>query len=147
MTLMRKHKVDMNLTVDYDAGNKVDDQWLFMPKMKKMTRISSSRKSGSFMGSDLSFSDMTQQAVDQYSYKLLKANAIVRGEAAWVIEAGWATRLSTPPNDSASEKHRRPARNASTAPGRSRSSKLTIAPNPRCWRQATTCSGWWAKPG
>ena len=58
-----------------------------MPKMKKMTRISSSKKSGSFMGSDLSFSDMTQQAVDQYTYKLLKSDANVRGEAAWVIEA------------------------------------------------------------
>jgi len=75
------------LTVDYDAGAKVDDQWLYMPKMRKMTRISSSKKSGSFMGSDLSFSDMTQQSIDQYEYKMLKQDATVKGEAVWVIEA------------------------------------------------------------
>lgn len=75
------------LTVDYDAGAKVDDQWLYLPKMRKTTRISSSKKSGSFMGSDLSFSDMTQQSVDQYNYVMKKQEVMVNGEACWLIES------------------------------------------------------------
>ncbi len=73
------------LTVDYDDGGKVDDQWLYLPSLRKSTRISSSDKSGPFMGSDLSFADMTNQALDQYDYKMLKQSARVGGEECWVI--------------------------------------------------------------
>ncbi len=75
------------LTVDYDEGDKVDDQWLYLPALRKSTRISSSDKSGSFMGSDLSFADMTGQSPDHYDYKMLDAHANVGGEACWKIEA------------------------------------------------------------
>ncbi len=44
------------------------------------------------MGSDLSFSDMTQQSIDQYNYKILKQDATVRGEPCWLIEARPATK-------------------------------------------------------
>jgi hypothetical protein len=56
---------------------------------------------------------------------------------ACVIVAGWAIRLSTPPNDSASVKQRSSEVNASTASVPPRSSKLTMAPKPVCWRFAT----------
>ena len=79
------------LTVDYDDGAKVDDQWLYLPALRKSTRIASSAKSGAFMGSDLSFADMTTQATDQYTYTMLDANAAVKGEACWKIEARPAT--------------------------------------------------------
>lgn len=75
------------LTVDYDAGDKVDDQWLYLPSLRKSTRISSSSKSGAFMGSDLSFSDMTRQSPDQYDYTMVDAAATARGEDCWLIEA------------------------------------------------------------
>lgn len=75
------------LTVDYDDGAKVDDQWLYLPSLRKSTRISSSDKSGPFMGSDLSFADMTKQAVDHYDYKLVKPSARVGGEECWLIES------------------------------------------------------------
>ena len=38
-----------------------DDQFLYMPALKKVRRISSSQKSGSFMGSDFSYADMQSQ--------------------------------------------------------------------------------------
>ena len=47
------------LSVDYD-GAKDDDQWLYLPSLHKATRISSGDKSGSFMGTDFTYSDMTQ---------------------------------------------------------------------------------------
>jgi outer membrane lipoprotein-sorting protein len=75
------------LTIDYDDGNKVDDQWLYLPSLRKSTRISSSDKSGSFMGSDLSFSDMTGQDPVHFDYQLIKQSATVAGEECWLIGA------------------------------------------------------------
>jgi hypothetical protein len=75
------------LSVDYDAGSRADDQWLYLPSLKKSTRISSGEKSGSFMGTDLTYSDMTQTDPKDYTYTLLKADAKVGDEACWLIEA------------------------------------------------------------
>ena len=46
------------LTFDYDNPDKDDDQWLYLPALRKTKRIASTDKSGSFMGSDLTYSDM-----------------------------------------------------------------------------------------
>ncbi|MGM0578453.1 MAG: outer membrane lipoprotein-sorting protein [Myxococcota bacterium] len=73
------------LTIDWDEGDKSDDQWLYLPSLRKSTRISSGEKSGSFMGSDLTFHDMTRRATDQYDYEMLKQSARVKGEPAWLI--------------------------------------------------------------
>ena len=75
------------LTVDYKAGTKTDDQWLYLPALRKSTRIASSAKSGSFMGSDLSFADMTSQVIEDYTHTMIDANAKVGSEACWKIEA------------------------------------------------------------
>ena len=75
------------LSIDYDDGAKDDDQWLYLPSLRKSTRISSSDKSGSFMGTDLTYSDMTEQDPKTYDYKMLDAAANVGGEACWKIEA------------------------------------------------------------
>ncbi len=80
------------LTVDYDDGSKVDDQWLYLPSLRKSTRISSSSRSGAFMGSDISFADMTGQSPDQYTYKMVQQSAQVSGEDCWLIEARPATK-------------------------------------------------------
>lgn len=75
------------LTIDYDDGNKTDDQWLYLPSLRKSTRISSGKKSGSFMGSDLSFADMTKRSPDQYDFKMIKQSAKAGGEDCWLIES------------------------------------------------------------
>lgn len=75
------------LSVDYDAGDKDDDQWLYLPSLHKSTRISSGEKSGSFMGTDLSYADMTRADPSHYAYTMVDPNATVDGEAAWVIES------------------------------------------------------------
>ena len=49
------------LTYDYDDDEKDDDQWLYLPALKKTKRIASGDKSGSFMGSDFSYADMTNR--------------------------------------------------------------------------------------
>lgn len=52
-----------------------DDQWLFLPALKRVKRISSSNKSGSFMGSEFAYEDFSSQEVAKYTYKWLRDEA------------------------------------------------------------------------
>jgi outer membrane lipoprotein-sorting protein len=74
------------LTYDYDASDKDDDQWLYLPALRKSKRIASSDKSGSFMGSDFNYSDMTRRNLDDYEFKIVKEGD-VRGAKVWLIES------------------------------------------------------------
>lgn len=74
------------LTYDYDDGAKDDDQWLYLPALKKSKRIASSDKSSSFMGSDFSYSDMTSRDIKDYNYKLVKESK-VGSQKVWIIES------------------------------------------------------------
>lgn len=74
------------LTYDYDKASRDDDQWLYLPALKKVKRIPSADKSGSFMGSDFSYFDMTDRDLEDYDFKLLKETK-VRGNDAWMIES------------------------------------------------------------
>ncbi|MCY4301672.1 MAG: outer membrane lipoprotein-sorting protein [Aestuariivita sp.] len=51
---------------------KPDDQWLYLPALKRVKRISSSNRSGSFMGSEFSYQDLNYPEVEKYSYTWLK---------------------------------------------------------------------------
>ena len=73
------------LTYDYDESNRDDDQWLYLPALRKSKRIAASDKSGSFMGSDFTYSDMTKRDLDDYDYTLLK-EVKVRDADAWLIQ-------------------------------------------------------------
>ncbi len=64
------------LTYDYEDSAKDDDQWLYLPELQKVKRIASSDKSSSFMGSDFTYSDMTDRNVDDYTYKILKEQKV-----------------------------------------------------------------------
>ncbi len=48
-----------------------DDQWLYLPAVKRVKRISSNNKSGSFMGSEFAYEDLGSQEVAKYAYKFL----------------------------------------------------------------------------
>lgn len=49
-----------------------DDQWLYLPALKRVKRISSSNRSGSFMGSEFAYEDLTAQAVEKFTYQYLR---------------------------------------------------------------------------
>ncbi len=74
------------LTYDYDYSQKDDDQWLYLPALKKVKRIPTADKSGSFMGSDFSYYDMTDRDLEDYDFKMIKETK-VRGHDAWMIES------------------------------------------------------------
>jgi len=64
------------LTYDYDDGDKDDDQWLYLPALKKVKRIAAADKSGSFMGSDFTYADMSSPAIDDYRYEIMKETKV-----------------------------------------------------------------------
>ena len=49
-----------------------DDQWLYLPALKRVKRISSANKSGPFVGSEFAYEDLLSQEVDKYSYRWLR---------------------------------------------------------------------------
>ena len=62
-----------------------DDQWLYLPALKRVKRISSSNKSGPFVGSEFAYEDLASQEVEKYKYKWLR-DEVVDGNEAFVIE-------------------------------------------------------------
>ncbi len=49
-----------------------DDQWLYLPALKRVKRIASSNKSGPFMGSQFSYEDLASFEVAKFKYKFLR---------------------------------------------------------------------------
>jgi outer membrane lipoprotein-sorting protein len=46
-----------------------DDQWLYLPALKRTKRISSSNKSGPFVGSEFAFEDFTAIELNKFDYR------------------------------------------------------------------------------
>ena len=51
-----------------------DDQWLYLPALKQVKRISSSNKSGPFMGSEFAYEDVSSQEVEKFTYKYISSS-------------------------------------------------------------------------
>ena len=49
-----------------------DDQWLYLPALKRVKRIASRNKSGPFMGSEFAYEDLSSQEVEKYTYKFIE---------------------------------------------------------------------------
>jgi len=50
-----------------DNESKDDDQWLYLPALKKVRRISAGDKKDSFMGTDFTYDDMGKWKVEDYT--------------------------------------------------------------------------------
>ncbi len=53
-----------------------DDQWLYLPALKRVKRISSTNKSGPFVGSEFAFEDFTAIELNKYDYKWLREEEV-----------------------------------------------------------------------
>jgi outer membrane lipoprotein-sorting protein len=49
--------------------NRDDDQWMYLPALKRTKRIASRNKSGSFMGSEFSYEDVANASWEEYTYQ------------------------------------------------------------------------------
>ena len=71
------------LTYTHRSGP--DDQWLFLPALKRVKRISSNNKSGPFMGSEFAYEDLASQEIEKYTYEY-RRDEVLDGRPAFVVE-------------------------------------------------------------
>jgi len=74
------------LTVEKTGGG--DDRWIYLPSLGKVRRIAASEGSGSFMGTDMSYDDISSANRDATAdtHAILREEA-VDGETCYVIES------------------------------------------------------------
>jgi outer membrane lipoprotein-sorting protein len=73
----------MNWSYDSDQA---DDQWIYLPALKKVKRISSDSKSDYFMGSDFTYDDLGDRKLNADVHKLLREETM-NGQACYVVES------------------------------------------------------------
>ncbi len=62
-----------------------DDQWLYLPALKRVKRIASNNQSGPFVGSEFAYEDLSSQEVEKYTYNHLR-DEVIGGIDSYVIE-------------------------------------------------------------
>jgi outer membrane lipoprotein-sorting protein len=60
----------------FSHGVDPDDQWLYLPALRRVKRIASNNQSGPFMGSEFAYEDLSSQETEKYTYKYLKDEKI-----------------------------------------------------------------------
>ncbi|ORC35991.1 hypothetical protein B4O97_07945 [Marispirochaeta aestuarii] len=63
-----------------------DDQWIYLPALRKVRRISASEGGDSFMGTEFSYDDLKSREIDDYSYTRL-GDGEALGYACWIVES------------------------------------------------------------
>ena len=62
-----------------------DEQWLYLPELRRVKKISSKNKSGAFMGSEFAYEDISGNSIGKYEYKKL-GEAVLGGDACDLLE-------------------------------------------------------------
>lgn len=72
--------------LSFTHATAADDQWLYLPALKRVKRIASANKSGPFVGSEFAYEDLSSQEVEKYTYKYIRDDAL-DGRDVFVVEA------------------------------------------------------------
>ncbi len=67
-------------------GNRSDDQWLYLPALKKVKRIRAKEKSKNFLGTDFTYEDLAGRSTDEDEYEYL-GDDLYRGSACYKVKA------------------------------------------------------------
>jgi outer membrane lipoprotein-sorting protein len=62
-----------------------DEQWLYLPALKRVKRIASANRSSPFMGSEFSYEDMSGQELEKFTYRWLR-DEVYDGIDTYVVE-------------------------------------------------------------
>ena len=71
--------------LSFTHATEPDDQWLYLPALKRVKRISSRNKAGSFMGSEFAYEDISSQEVEKFGYRWLR-DEVLDGRNTRVVE-------------------------------------------------------------
>ena len=77
------------LTYDYSQSEKDDDQWLYLPAMRKVRRISASDRGDYFLGTDFTYEDIKKESkvgITDYTWKTIGEDEI-DGHHTYIVEA------------------------------------------------------------
>lgn len=74
------------MSFDWDDAVKEDDSWLYLPALGKVKRVAAGDKSGSFMGSDFTYSDINGIKIEDWDYTFIKESYSLEGKDTWVIQ-------------------------------------------------------------
>jgi hypothetical protein len=97
---LQKNGIDSKLVMKFNAPADIkgigflqveqseadDDQWIYLPALKKTRRLVANNKKDSFMGSDFSYGDFSRPKVDWYQHRVLRSEAI-DGHDCFVVES------------------------------------------------------------
>ncbi len=64
--------------LSFSHALKPDQQWLFLPALKRTKRISSANKSGPFLGSEFAFEDLSSFEIEKYDYEYLRDDVVAK---------------------------------------------------------------------
>lgn len=70
-----------------ERADGMDDQWLFLPAVGKIRRIADSGRTDYFLGTDLTFEDLSVEDIDRFSYSFAATDTWVGDRRAHVIDA------------------------------------------------------------
>ncbi|WP_053981721.1 outer membrane lipoprotein-sorting protein [Marinagarivorans algicola] len=71
--------------LSYSHALEADEQWLYLPALKRVKRISSANKSGPFLGSEFSFEDLSSFEVEKYTYEFIREDTLA-GNRVFVVQ-------------------------------------------------------------
>jgi len=77
------------MSIDYHNVSKEDDQWLYLPALRKTRRVSAANRGDYFLGTDFTYEDIklgSKLSTADYSYKTLKEE-LVDGKPCYLLEA------------------------------------------------------------
>lgn len=74
------------LTYDYQAPDREDDNWLYLPALRKARRISAADRGDYFLGTDMTYEDikLETRVSDDYRYRTLRADTVDGHQCLWV---------------------------------------------------------------
>lgn len=78
-----------------EVANLEDDQWLYLPALRKTRRIATNSKEGPFLGTDFSFADIERMRVADYQYQYLRSEQL-HERPVYVLEATTSDGLENP---------------------------------------------------
>lgn len=78
--------IDGTAFLSFSHVLEADEQWLYLPALKRVKRIASQNKSGPFMGSEFAYEDLSSFEVEKFNYRYLQTEAC-GSEQCYVVES------------------------------------------------------------
>lgn len=72
-----------------------ENQWLYLPALKKLQRIATGSKKNYFMGTDFTYADLDGEILEDNKYTCLKTTPCAEGRYCYIIEAKPVNRIKS----------------------------------------------------